>query len=77
MSVTATVAADASGTLVNEATISGDGGDPNPSNHTAQSTVTLTPLVEPAPEAGAAADLRPGGYQARQSRTAHIRQMLS
>jgi uncharacterized repeat protein (TIGR01451 family) len=51
VSVTYTVAADASGTLVNEASVFGDQPDPHPSNNVARSAITVIPPV-PAPDPG-------------------------
>ncbi len=42
--ITARVASDATGTLVNEATVYGNQPDPDPSNNTARSTITVAPL---------------------------------
>ena len=39
-----TVAADATGTLVNEASVFGDQSDPDPANNIARSAITVTPL---------------------------------
>jgi 6-phosphogluconolactonase len=52
VSVTATVAGNASGTLVNEGSVYGDQEDPVPGNNTARSAVTVTPLPNPNPEPG-------------------------
>ena len=52
VSVAATVAGDASGTLVNQASVYSDQEDPNPSNNTASSAVTVNPLPNPNPEPG-------------------------
>ena len=52
VSVTYTVAAGASGTLVNEASVFGDQPDPHPSNNVARSAITVTPLPVPAPDPG-------------------------
>ena len=52
VSVTYTVAADARGTLVNEASVFGDQPDPDPSNNIARSAITVTPLPVPAPDPG-------------------------
>ena len=52
VSVTDTVAADASGTLVNEASVFGDDPDPDPANNVARSAITVTPLPVPAPDPG-------------------------
>jgi uncharacterized repeat protein (TIGR01451 family) len=47
VSLTATVAADAAGTLVNQAIVYGDQGDPDPSNDVARSTIDIRPLPAP------------------------------
>jgi uncharacterized repeat protein (TIGR01451 family) len=47
--VTATVAADARGMLVNQAGVYGDQQDPVPANNTASSTLTVSPLPPPQP----------------------------
>jgi uncharacterized repeat protein (TIGR01451 family) len=52
VSVTYTVAADASGTLVNEASVFGDQADPDPSNNIARSAITVTPLPVRPPDPG-------------------------
>ena len=52
VSATYTVAADARGTLVNEASVFGDQPDPDPSNNVARSAITVTPLPVPAPDPG-------------------------
>jgi uncharacterized repeat protein (TIGR01451 family) len=52
VSVTDTVAADASGKLVNEASVFGDQHDPDPANNIARSAITVTPLPVPAPDPG-------------------------
>ena len=52
VSVTYTVAADARGTLVNEASVFGDQPDPHPSNNIARSAITVTPLPVRAPDPG-------------------------
>ena len=52
VSVTYTVAADASGTLVNEASVFGDQPDPDPSNNIARSAITVTPLPVAPPDPG-------------------------
>ena len=66
MSVTDTVAADASGTLVNEASVFGDDPDPDPANNVARSAITVTPLPVPAPDPGPQPISNLIGYQARQ-----------
>jgi uncharacterized repeat protein (TIGR01451 family) len=51
--VVATVAADARGRIVNEATVYGDQGDPHPANNTARSTIQIIPLpAPPVPDPG-------------------------
>ena len=52
VSVTYTVAADARGTLVNEASVFGDQPDSDPSNNIARRAITVTPLTMPAPDPG-------------------------
>ena len=52
VSVTYTVAADASGSVVNEASVFGDQRDPHPSNNIARSAITVTPLPVAAPDPG-------------------------
>ena len=52
VSVTYTVAADASGTLVNEADVFGDQPDPDPANNIARSAITVTPLPVAPPDPG-------------------------
>ena len=52
MSVTYTVAADASGSVVNEASVFGDQRDPHPSNNVARSAITVTPLPDRPPDPG-------------------------
>ena len=52
VSVTYTVAADASGTLINEASVFGDQSDPDPSNNIARSAIKVIPLPVPAPGPG-------------------------
>ena len=52
VSVTYTVAADASGTLVNEADVFGDQPDPDPANNIARSAITITPLPVAPPDPG-------------------------
>ena len=52
VSVTDTVAADASGTLVNEASVFGDRPDPDASNNIARSAITVTPLPVRPPDPG-------------------------
>ena len=52
VSLTDTVAADARGTLVNEASVFGDQPDPDPSNNIARSAITVTPLPVPPPDPG-------------------------
>ncbi len=52
VSVTYTVAADATGTLVNEASVFGDQSDPDPANNIARSAITVTPLPVRPPDPG-------------------------
>ena len=52
VSATYTVAADARGTLVNEASVFGDQPDPDRSNNIARSAITVTSLPVPAPDPG-------------------------
>ena len=52
VSVTYTVAADATGKLVNEASVFGDQHDPHPSDNVARSAVTVTPLPVRPPDPG-------------------------
>ena len=66
VSVTYTVAADARGTLVNEASVFGDQPDPDPSNNIARSAITVTPLPVAGARPGATTDRQPGRHQARQ-----------
>ena len=52
VSVTYTVAADARGSVVNEASVFGDQRDPHPSNNVARSAITVTPLPVRPPDPG-------------------------
>ena len=52
VSVTYTVAADARGTLVNEADVFGEQPDPEPANNIARSAITVTPLPVRPPDPG-------------------------
>ena len=52
VSVTDTVAADARGTVVNEASVFGDQPDADPANNIARSAITVTALPVPAPDPG-------------------------
>jgi hypothetical protein len=50
--VSGTVASNATGEIVNTASVRGDQSDPNPASSVAAAVVAVTPLPQPAPDPG-------------------------